>query len=82
MSTGGGPRGVVYGQLVGCQKGSIASGTSMAKDTGTPALFALDEGQGLSEHTAPFDALAYVLDGDATARPPSCHDKVLSVGIC
>ena len=35
------------------------------KKTGTVSLFAFDEGQGLSEHTAPFDALVFVLDGEA-----------------
>jgi len=34
------------------------------KKTGTVSLFAFDEGQGLSEHTAPFDALVFVLDGE------------------
>jgi quercetin dioxygenase-like cupin family protein len=37
----------------------------LRKPTGTVTLFAFDEGQGLSEHTAPFDALAQVLEGDA-----------------
>jgi quercetin dioxygenase-like cupin family protein len=35
------------------------------KKTGTVTLFAFDKGQGLSEHTAPFDALVYILDGEA-----------------
>jgi quercetin dioxygenase-like cupin family protein len=35
------------------------------KKTGTVTLFAFDEGEGLSEHTAPFDALVYMLDGEA-----------------
>jgi quercetin dioxygenase-like cupin family protein len=45
------------------QKGSIVSRTIIDKKAGTVTLFAFDEGQGLSEHTAPFDALVYVLDG-------------------
>ena len=36
----------------------------ISKKTGTITLFAFDEGQGLSEHTAPFDAVVYCLDGD------------------
>ena len=46
--------------------GSIVSRTLLKTDTGTVTLFAFDEGQGLSEHTAPFNALVHVLDGTAT----------------
>ncbi len=49
--------------LADYQKGSIVSRTIIDKKTGTVTLFAFDEGQGLSEHAAPFDALVYVLDG-------------------
>ena len=51
--------------LVDYQDGSIVSRTIVEKQTGTVTLFAFDEGQGLSEHVAPFDALVYVLDGEA-----------------
>jgi len=51
--------------LVGYQVGSIVSRTIIDKGTGTLTLFAFDEGQGLSEHTAPFNALVYVIDGEA-----------------
>lgn len=51
--------------LVGYQDGSVVSREIISKKTGTVTLFAFDEGQGLSEHTAPFDALVYVLDGEA-----------------
>ena len=51
--------------LVSYQEGSIISRTIIDKDAGTLTLFAFDEGQGLSEHTAPFDALVYLLDGEA-----------------
>ncbi len=47
------------------QKGSIVSRTIVDKKTGTITLFAFEEGQGLSEHSAPFDALVYVMDGQA-----------------
>ena len=50
--------------LAGYQKGSVVSRTIIDKKTGTVTLFSFDEGQGLSEHTAPFDALVYVLDGE------------------
>ncbi|MFC1873690.1 cupin domain-containing protein [Chloroflexota bacterium] len=51
--------------LIEYQVGSIVSRTIIDKSTGTLTLFAFDEGQGLSEHTAPFDALVYLLDGEA-----------------
>jgi quercetin dioxygenase-like cupin family protein len=47
------------------QTGSVVSKEIVRKATGTVTLFAFDQGQGLSEHTAPFDALVYILDGDA-----------------
>jgi len=47
------------------QKGSVVSREIIRKKAGTVTLFAFDEGQGLSEHTAPFDALVYVLEGEA-----------------
>lgn len=49
--------------LVNYQKGSVVSRTLIKKATGTVTLFAFDKGQGLSEHTAPFDAMVCVLDG-------------------
>ena len=51
--------------LVAYQEGSIVSKEVIKKDKGTVTLFAFDKGQGLSEHTAPFDALVYVFDGKA-----------------
>ena len=51
--------------LVDYQEGSVVSRTLIDKKTGTLTLFAFDEGQGLSEHTAPFDAFVYLLDGEA-----------------
>ena len=52
-------------ELIEYQEGSVVSRTLLNKDTGTLTLFAFDAGQGLSEHTAPFDALVYILDGEA-----------------
>ena len=49
--------------LIAYQEGSVVSRTIIAKDTGSVTLFAFTQGQGLSEHTAPFDALVYILDG-------------------
>ena len=51
--------------LVGYQDDAVVSKEIMKKNTGTVTLFAFDKGQGLSEHTAPFDALVYILDGKA-----------------
>jgi len=51
--------------LLNYQDGAVVSRTLIQKKTGTVTLFAFDEGQGLSEHTAPFDALVYILDGEA-----------------
>jgi quercetin dioxygenase-like cupin family protein len=53
---------------VAYQKGAIVSKTIVEKETGTITLFAFDEGQALSEHTAPFDALVQVIDGQAEIR--------------
>jgi len=47
------------------QKDSVVSKTIIGKKTGTVTLFAFDVGQGLSEHTAPFDAMVYSVDGEA-----------------
>jgi len=51
--------------LVNYQNGSIVSRTLIKKETGTITLFAFSKGQALSEHTAPFDAMVYILDGKA-----------------
>jgi quercetin dioxygenase-like cupin family protein len=52
-------------ELVDYQDGSVVSREIISKKTGTVTLFAFDEGQGLSEHTAPFDALVHVFYGEA-----------------
>ena len=51
--------------LIDYQNGSVVSREIIRKSTGTITLFAFDKGQGLSEHTAPFDALVQILDGEA-----------------
>ena len=50
--------------LADYQEDSVLSRTIIDKKAGTVTFFAFAEGQGLSEHTAPFDALVYVLDGE------------------
>ena len=52
-------------EFVHYQDGAVVSREIVRKSTGNVTLFAFDEGQGLSEHTAPFDALVQVLEGEA-----------------
>jgi len=54
--------------MVGYQEGAVVSKTLIDKAAGTVTLFAFGQGQGLSEHTAPFDALVQVLDGEVEIR--------------
>ncbi len=51
--------------LIDYQDNSVVSKTIINKETGTITLFAFDENQGLSEHTTPFDAFIYLVDGKA-----------------
>jgi quercetin dioxygenase-like cupin family protein len=52
--------------LVEYQTGSVVSRTLIKKEKGTLTLFAFDKGEALSEHTAPFDAFVYILEGVAS----------------
>ncbi|MDD5675777.1 MAG: cupin domain-containing protein, partial [Chitinivibrionales bacterium] len=54
-----------YSALVDYQEGAVVSRTIIDKPSGTVTVFAFDKGQGLSEHTAPFDALVQIIDGAA-----------------
>ena len=54
--------------LASYQEGSVVSRQITKEDTGNITLFAFDSGQDLSEHTAPFDALVHVLDGEVEVR--------------
>lgn len=51
--------------LIAYQNGAVVSRTLIKKAAGTVTLFSFDQGEGLSEHTAPFDAMVQVLDGEA-----------------
>ncbi len=51
--------------LAAYQEGSVVSRQITKADAGNVTLFAFDAGQELSEHTAPFDALVHILDGEA-----------------
>ncbi len=53
------------GELVSYQTGSVVSRQITKADAGNVTLFAFDEGQELSEHTAPFDALVHIVEGEA-----------------
>ena len=55
-------------ELVSYQDGSVVSRQITKADAGNVTLFAFDKDQELSEHTAPFDALAHVLDGEAEVK--------------
>jgi len=59
-------RGIVHRirDLVAYQEGSVVSRTLIDKKAGTVTVFSFDEGQGLSEHTAPYDALVQCLEGE------------------
>ena len=59
--------------LIDYQEGSVVSRTIIDKKTGTITLFAFDENQGLSEHTAPYDAMVYVLDGEVDVTISGKH---------
>lgn len=54
--------------LVDYQEGSVVSREVISKPAGTVTIFAFDAGQGLSEHTAPFDAFVQVIDGEVEIR--------------
>lgn len=62
--------------LVGYDKGAVVSRTIIEKKTGTVTIFSFDEGQGLSEHTAPFDAMVEILDGEAEITIAGRPNKV------
>jgi len=55
----------VLKNAVDYSQGSVVSKTIVDKKSGTVTLFAFDEGQKLSEHTAPFDALVLIIEGEA-----------------
>ncbi len=55
----------VLAELIGYADDSVVSKTIIDKPVGTLTLFAFDAGQGLSEHTAPYDAVVQILDGRA-----------------
>ena len=70
--------------LIDYQEGSVVSRTIIDKKAGTITLFAFDEKQGLSEHTAPYDVMVYVFDGevDITISGKQVRLKQGEITIC
>ncbi len=62
------PEVVTLKDLIEVQPRAVVSREILRKDTGTITLFAFDAGEGLSEHTAPFDALVLALEGEVEVR--------------
>ena len=56
---------ISFSETISYQDGSVVSKEIVKKKGGTVTLFAFDKGQGLSEHTAPFDAIVSIVDGQA-----------------
>jgi quercetin dioxygenase-like cupin family protein len=55
-------------ELISYQEGSVTSRTILDKEAGTITLFSFDSGEGLSEHTTPYDAMVILLDGKAEVK--------------
>jgi quercetin dioxygenase-like cupin family protein len=56
---------IALSALLDYQAGAVVSRTLVKKEAGTVTAFAFDAGEGLSEHTAPFEALVVMIDGEA-----------------
>ena len=69
-------RAIRLADLIDYQEGSVVSRTVIDRPAGTVTLFAFDAGQGLSEHTAPFDAMVNVIDGEAEVSISGTPHKV------
>ena len=65
-----------YNELVAYQDGSIVSRTMIDNNEGTVTVFAFDEEQRLSTHSAPFDALVQIIDGTARIQ---IEDEVFEI---
>ncbi|MFW9782085.1 MAG: cupin domain-containing protein [Candidatus Heimdallarchaeota archaeon] len=66
-------------EMLDYQEGSVVSRTLIEKNQGTVTLFSFDKDQGLSEHTAPFDAMVHILDGKVKITI-SKKDYILNTG--
>jgi len=63
-------------ELIDYQEGSVVSRTIIDKKAGTVTLFAFAEGEGLSEHTAPFDAMVIDIEGEANVSVAGVDHKL------
>jgi len=72
---------LIASRLVEYGEGAIVSRTILQRESGNVTLFAFDAGQGLSEHTAPFDALVLVLDGRAAITIGGQVNEVAAGGV-
>lgn len=63
-------------QHINYQEGSIVSKEIFKNSSGTVTLFAFSQGQGLSEHKTPYDALVYIVDGEAEITISGILNKV------
>jgi len=70
------PQALSLVDLIDYQASSVVSRTILDKNTGTVTLFAFDGGEGLSEHTTPFDAMVYILEGEADVSISKKHFKL------
>lgn len=55
-------------KFIGYQKGSVVSKEVIKSSNGNVSLFAFDKGEGLSEHTSPYDALIYLVEGESEIK--------------
>lgn len=78
MTTASGSGAANLAGLIDYQQGSVVSQTLLERKTGTVTLFAFDKGEGLSEHTAPFDAMVLVADGEAEIVISGKANRVLA----
>ncbi|MCF7804747.1 MAG: cupin domain-containing protein [Candidatus Marinimicrobia bacterium] len=57
------PKVETLSEMIDYQEGAVVSRTLLKKNTGTLTLFAFDKGEGLSEHTSPYEAFVHIIDG-------------------
>ena len=69
--------GLIYGKnVVEYQENAVVSKTLIDKTVGSVTFFAFADGQGLSEHSAPYDALVYITEGEAEVRISGISNKL------
>lgn len=74
---------ILIKDLIAYQEGSIASRMLVFKKAGTVTVFSFDEGEELTEHTAPYDAILNVIDGEAEVHiagiPFTVHEREMII---